>query len=305
MITEFATQAPGPFAVSSTNPRYFTAAAAPKRRSISPVRTSTTTSMTGWVWAAIVRKTRSGSTLTRTCGYSLSAVTTSFAYGGGSSSGASLPGQCALLHDATALATYRTRDRPRTGSPGLICRPSIRAISIGFGNACRRGRAGIYVSMMLFEGFSLHLTAVPDNIEVIRSMPRTTSTASQSPRSSTIRSSPSIQRVEAFHLAYIRKVIDTVHDLPKSCTRCERVVRAGADSVVFPDGSSIETPIGDSPQWQYWVINNVKAYERDMGYDPHPIGMTYLYPLPIRARRTSHCGAALQIGSHLVSTTLG
>jgi hypothetical protein len=27
------------------------------------------------------------------------------------------------------------------------------------------GRAGIYASVMLFEGFSLHLTATPDNIE--------------------------------------------------------------------------------------------------------------------------------------------
>ena len=27
------------------------------------------------------------------------------------------------------------------------------------------GHAGCYVSVMLFEGFSLHLTAVPDNIE--------------------------------------------------------------------------------------------------------------------------------------------
>jgi hypothetical protein len=52
-----------------------------------------------------------------------------------------------------------------------------------------------------------------------------------------------------------------------------------ADSVVFPDGSSVETPIGDTTQWQYWVINTVKGYERAMGYDPHPIGMTYLYPV--------------------------
>jgi hypothetical protein len=27
------------------------------------------------------------------------------------------------------------------------------------------GRRGIYVSVMLFEGFSLHLTAAPDNVE--------------------------------------------------------------------------------------------------------------------------------------------
>jgi hypothetical protein len=41
----------------------------------------------------------------------------------------------------------------------------------------------------------------------------------------------------------------------------------------------VETPIGDSTQWQYWVINSVKFYEREMAYDPHPIGMTYLFPV--------------------------
>jgi hypothetical protein len=38
------------------------------------------------------------------------------------------------------------------------------------------GRAGIYASVMFFEGFSLHLTATPDNIEGIRFTPPTTST---------------------------------------------------------------------------------------------------------------------------------
>jgi hypothetical protein len=52
-----------------------------------------------------------------------------------------------------------------------------------------------------------------------------------------------------------------------------------ADAVVFPDGSSVETPIGDTTQWQYWVIKTVKEHERDMAYDPHPIGMTYLFPV--------------------------
>ena len=32
-----------------------------------------------------------------------------------------------------------------------------------------------------------------------------------------------------------------------------------ADSVVLPDGSAVETPIGDSTQWQYWVINSVRT----------------------------------------------
>ena len=58
---------------------------------------------------------------------------------------------------------------------------------------------------------------------------------------------------------------------PMSSTklRTSRPARPQIPSVL-PDGSSIDTPIGDSTQWQYWVIDTVKEYEREMGYDPHP-----------------------------------
>jgi hypothetical protein len=140
--------------------------------------------------------------------------------------------------------------------------------------------AGNYVSVMLFEGFSLHLTTTPDNIEGHPFH------AANNVNDIGITSIVDYQvlpldtRVEAFQLAYIRKVIDTVHDLPNVLYEVANESSGQAsDSVVLPDGFSIETPIGDSTQWQYWVINTVKAYERDMGYDTHPIGMTYLFPV--------------------------
>ena len=43
-------------------------------------------------------------------------------------------------------------------------------------------------------------------------------------------------------------------------------------------------PIGDSTQWQYWVIDFVKQYEQEMGYDAHPIGMTMQYPVPDQSK---------------------
>jgi hypothetical protein len=142
------------------------------------------------------------------------------------------------------------------------------------------GDAGSYASVMLFEGFSLHLTVPPDNIEGhpfhaannVNDIGITSIVDYQV--------LPLNSRVEAFHLAYIHKVIDAVHDLPNVLYEVANESSGQtADSVVFPDGSSIETPIGDSTQWQYWVINTVKAYEREMGYDTHPIGMTYLFPV--------------------------
>ena len=36
---------------------------------------------------------------------------------------------------------------------------------------------------------------------------------------------------------------------------------------------------GDSTEWQYWVIDVVKQYERQKGYDRHPIGMTMQFPV--------------------------
>jgi hypothetical protein len=36
---------------------------------------------------------------------------------------------------------------------------------------------------------------------------------------------------------------------------------------------------GDSTEWQYWVIETVKCYTQQQGYDPHPIGMTMQFPV--------------------------
>ena len=163
----------------------------------------------------------------------------------------------------------------------MTCRALIQAYFDRLRERVRAaGHAGLYASVMLFEGFSLHLTVVPDNIEGHPFH------AANNVNDIGITSIVDYQvlpldpRVEALQLAYIRKMIDTVHDLPNVLYEVANESSGQtADSVVFPDGSSVETPIGDSTQWQYWVINTVKDYERETGYDPHPIGMTYLFPV--------------------------
>ena len=76
------------------------------------------------------------------------------------------------------------------------------------------GRAGIYASVMLFEGFSLHLTATPDNIEghPFHAANNVNDIAITSIVDYQVL--PLDARVEAVEQTYIRKVIDTVHDLP-------------------------------------------------------------------------------------------
>ena len=133
---------------------------------------------------------------------------------------------------------------------------------------------------MFFEGFSLHLTATPDNIEGHPFHAANNINDIGIDSIIDYQVLPLDPRIEAFQLAYIRKLIDTVHDLPNVLYEVANESSGqAADSVDFPDGSSIETPIGDTTQWQYWVINTVKGCELENRYDSHPIGMTYLFPV--------------------------
>jgi hypothetical protein len=143
------------------------------------------------------------------------------------------------------------------------------------------GNAGIYVAVMFFEGWALHLSPPPDNVE---GHPlHTTNNINGIGITSVVdyQVLPLDPRIQAIQEAYIRKVVDTVHDLPNVLYEVVNESSGeNADSVQFPDGTNIPTPVGDSTQWQYWVIDFVKKYEEEMGYDPHPVGMTMQYPVP-------------------------
>jgi hypothetical protein len=142
------------------------------------------------------------------------------------------------------------------------------------------GHEGIYISVMLFEGFSLHLTATPDNIEGHPFHAANNVNGIGITSIIDYQVLPLDPRVQAIQEAYIRKVIDTVHDLPNVLYEVANESSGeNAESVQIPDGPTIATPIGDSTQWQYWVIDFVKQYEQQMGYDKHPIGMTFQYPV--------------------------
>src|SRR5262245_19205815 len=79
--------------------------------------------------------------------------------------------------------------------------------------ALTAGRRGIYVGVMLFEGFGLHLSPAPDHVESHPFFAANNVNGSGSARSSTTRSCRRT-RVRALHEAYLRKVVDTLHDLP-------------------------------------------------------------------------------------------
>jgi hypothetical protein len=142
------------------------------------------------------------------------------------------------------------------------------------------GNRGIYVSVMLFDGFGLHLSQPPDNLQGHPFYADNNVNGVGIESIVDYQVLPLDPRIQALQEAYVRHTIDTVHDLPNVLYEvANESSGTHADSVRFPDGSSIPTPVGDSTSWQYWVIDVVRRYEQDKGYDTHPIGMTMQYPV--------------------------
>jgi hypothetical protein len=149
------------------------------------------------------------------------------------------------------------------------------------------GHGGIYVAIMLFDGWALHLSPAPDNVG---GHPfHAANNIDEIGITSIIdyQVLPLDPRVQALQEAYIRKVVDTVQDLPNVLYEVANE-SSGGGSVdrKFAEALGLGDPPdwGDSTQWQYWVINFVKQYEQQMGYDKHPIGMTMQFPVPDQTR---------------------
>jgi hypothetical protein len=127
------------------------------------------------------------------------------------------------------------------------------------------GQHGIYVDVMLFEGWSLepktggtnpwtyHPYNVTNNINGINGDPFNTGNGK------TIETTSEPAAVLQAQQAYVKKVIDTVNDL---------------DNVLYEI-----TNEGDSSsvQWQYNMINYIKSYEAGKPKQ-HPVGMTVPFP---------------------------
>jgi hypothetical protein len=89
-------------------------------------------------------------------------------------------------------------------------------------------------------------------------------------------------RVQALQESYIRKVIDTVQDLPNVLYEVANESSGGGSvDPGFLEAIGLSEPPdwGDSTQWQYWVIDFLTQYEAQVGYARHPVGMTMQYPV--------------------------
>jgi hypothetical protein len=125
------------------------------------------------------------------------------------------------------------------------------------------GDRGIYVSVMLFEGFELqfydawkcHPFRGANNINEVEG---DADGDGRGVEFNMLVPSPMGKRVLELQQAYIRKVIDTVNDL---------------DNVLYEVCNEAGVY---SKDWQYRVIRYVKEYEAGKGRQ-HPVGMTFMY----------------------------
>jgi hypothetical protein len=149
------------------------------------------------------------------------------------------------------------------------------------------GQRGIYVSVMLFDGFALHLSPAPDQVEGHPFHAANNVNGVGIGSIVDYQVLPLDPRVQQLQQAYLRKVVDTLHDLPNLLWEVANESSGGgkadpafAQALGLPGAPQW----GDSTAWQYWVIDRVREHEQQMGYDRHPIGMTMQFPVPKQTR---------------------
>ena len=144
------------------------------------------------------------------------------------------------------------------------------------------GNAGIYVDVMFFDGWALHLSPSPDNVEGHPFF------AANNVNGIGIKSIvdyqvlPLAAPVQAIQEAYIKKVVDVLHELPNVLYEVANESSGGGtvdESFAKMLGLSGAPTWGNSTAWQYWVIDVVRRYEKAKGYAHHPIGMTMQFPV--------------------------
>jgi hypothetical protein len=117
------------------------------------------------------------------------------------------------------------------------------------------GKNGIYVSVMLFNGFEWQFDTNPKDGDPFVGTNNINSISCAEPCPSD--DSEMSDEVWNIETAYIRKVVDTVNDL---------------DNVLYEGSNESGSPYSDF--WQARVINYVKSYEATKPKH-HPVGMTF------------------------------
>ncbi len=144
------------------------------------------------------------------------------------------------------------------------------------------GERGMYVAVMLFEGWGIHLSTAPLHIEGYPFHATNNVNGVGIDSILDYQVLPLDPRVRELQEAYIRKVLDTVHDQPNVLWEVANESSGGGTvDLEFAKylGQDQVPEWGDSTEWQYWVIDTVKRHEEERGYAPHPMGITMQFPV--------------------------
>ena len=115
---------------------------------------------------------------------------------------------------------------------------------------------------MLFDGWALHLSPPPDHIEGHPFHAGNNVNGIAASSIDDLQVLPLDPRVQAIQEAYVRKVVDTLHDLPN--VLWEVANESSGDGTVTDEfaaflGMDKAPTWGDSTEWQYWVIDTGQA----------------------------------------------
>jgi hypothetical protein len=149
------------------------------------------------------------------------------------------------------------------------------------------GQLGIYVAVMLFDGWALHLSPAPDHVEGHPFHAANNVNGVGIGSILDYQVLPLDPPVQGLQEAYIGMAVDTLHDLPNLLWEVANESSGGGKvDPAFAEALGLPATAewGDSTAWQYWVIDTVKRHEQAMGYDQHPIGMTMQFPVPAQTR---------------------
>ena len=153
--------------------------------------------------------------------------------------------------------------------------------------AVAAGKRGMYVGVMFFDGWAIHLSPGPDNVEghPFHSKNNVNGVAVESILDYQVL--PLKPKVQELQEAYIRRVVDGVHDLPNVLYEAANESSGGGlvdEAFAAALGQTGKPEWGDSTEWQYWVIDRIKRYTQERAYAVHPIGMTMQFPVKEQTR---------------------
>jgi hypothetical protein len=140
---------------------------------------------------------------------------------------------------------------------------------------------------MFFDGWAIHLSPAPDHVEGLPFHANNNVNGVGVESIIDYQVLPLDPKIQELQEAYLHRVVDTVHDLPNVLYEVANESSGGGsvdEEFAAAVGLSGTPEWGDSTEWQYWVIDRVKRYTDERGYDPHPIGMTMQFPVMDQTR---------------------